>query len=211
MRTVCQAPTEGAKQSGAYISQFNFILPAGQYHLALQLENVAGPDSAVGIVRSDFSASGFAGGGLRMSDVQLSPNIRAAERTTRFVKNGLEIMPLPGLAIQKQRPLHVYFEIYNLAASAPGETNYEIEYSVKQGGKAGLLAAITGSSSDKKKSVTWLEKRTGKSSRQIEQIVLDLSALEAGKLELTATVKDLIAGRQTTATVPLRLEEGRRQ
>jgi GWxTD domain-containing protein len=207
VRAVCTAPTEAAKQSGAYISQFNFTLPAGQYHLALHLENVAGPDSAVGIMRSDFSAPGFAGGGLRMSDIQLSPNIRATERATRFVKHGLEIMPLPGLSIQKQRPLHVYFEIYNLTMSAQGETNYEIEYSVKQGSKAGLLAAITGAASDKKKSVTLQERRTGKNAHPFEHIAFDLSALEAGKWELTVTVKDLVASQQAMATVPLRLEE----
>jgi GWxTD domain-containing protein len=210
VRTACHAPTEAAKQSGAYISQFNFALPAGQYHLALHLENVAGPDSAVGIMRADFSAPDFAGGGLRMSDIQLSPRIRAAERATRFVKHDLEIMPLPGMSIQKQRPLHVYFEIYNLTANAQGETNYAIEYGVKQGGKAGLLAAITGTFSDKKKSVTLVEKRTGTSPRQVEQIVLDLSALAAGKLELAVTVEDLVAGRQTTATAPLRLEAGKK-
>jgi hypothetical protein len=213
VRTVCNARTEAAKLSGAYISQLNFALVPGQYQLVLHLKNVVGADSAVAILRSDFIAPNFGGRALHLSDLQLSPNIRSAERTdaTRFVKNGLEIMPLPGLAIQKQRPLYVYFEIYNLTLNAPGETSYEIEYSVKQGGKPGLLAQITGTSPEKKKSVTLQEKRSGASSRQFEQIALDLSALASGKLELTVAVKDLFSGQQAKATVPLRLEEGENQ
>jgi GWxTD domain-containing protein len=215
VRTVCVAPTPAARKSGAFISQFNFALPPRQYHLALRLENPGDSDSAegnrLGILRSDFSCPSFTGNELQLSDIQLSPNIRVAQSPSRFVKNKLEIVPLPGLAIQKQRPLHVYFEIYHLTPNAQGETSYEIEYSVKQSdGKAGLLAQLAGSSSDKKKSVTLSEKRTGKSPNQFERIVLDLSALEAGKVELAVTVRDLVAGKIAMAMVPLRLEEGKR-
>jgi hypothetical protein len=117
-------------------------------------------------------------------------------------------MPLPGLAIQKQKPLHVYFEIYNLTLDSQNRANYEIEYSVRQpDGKAGLLAQIAGAAPGDAKSVTLREKRAGHEANPFERITLDLGALKAGKLELLIMVHDLNTGQQAKSSVPLRLEK----
>jgi GWxTD domain-containing protein len=64
---------------------------------------------------------------LSLSDIQLSSSIDTFSADNRFVKNGLNVIPLPQRIIGvPYKNLYVYSEIYNLKAKG----NYEVKYSI---------------------------------------------------------------------------------
>lgn len=69
---------------------------------------------------------------LMMSDIL--PAFQISEMNTNkswdLVMGDLRLLPLPILAIEFDRPLFIYYEIYNLARDEVGRTNYRTDYSV---------------------------------------------------------------------------------
>ncbi|MDQ7052682.1 MAG: GWxTD domain-containing protein [candidate division KSB1 bacterium] len=199
-----------AMQRGAFISQFNFRLAPGKYHLAIRFENPAG--NRLGILRAEFTCPLFPDDALAMSDLQLSPQIVRPhgiagrdsvqqQRMRRFIKHGLRVMPLPGLTIDKSRMLYVYFEIYNLQADAGGKTQYELEYSLRDlAEKKGLIRRLFGG---KKPVLSVVESRSGRDRNPIEYIGIDLSQQKPGKYRLQIVVRDKVSGQKVQASVPV--------
>ncbi|MDD5530583.1 MAG: GWxTD domain-containing protein [bacterium] len=73
---------------------------------------------------------------LSLSDIQLSSSIDTFSSDSRFVKNGLNIIPLPQRIIgTPYKSLYSYTEIYNLKP----KTNYEMKYSILN--DSGVLVA----------------------------------------------------------------------
>jgi GWxTD domain-containing protein len=70
------------------------------------------------------------GGSPALSDIQFASGLGEAAANTRFVKNGLLVVPHPCRAYRKPFPLHFYFEIYGLDADAEGRVFYRIEYRI---------------------------------------------------------------------------------
>ncbi len=210
IETQLMAPGVAAMQRGAFISQFNFELDPGQYHLAMRFENPAG--NRLGILRAEFRCPTFPADELAMSDLQLSPQIvrpYAAGDTVqdlrfqRFIKHGLRIMPLPGLTIDKKRMLYVYFEIYNLQTDSRGNTQYELEYALRNlEEKKGWLSRLF---AGEKPVLSVTESRTGRERNPIEYMGIDLSQQNAGKYRLQVVVRDRVSGQSVKAAVPVKV------
>lgn len=207
------APTLVATLRGAYISQFNFELPPGAYHMALRVECEAA--DRLGILRADFECPRYPEDRLAMSDLQLSPQIVIPYRNTptdtaaaglqadRFLKNGLRIMPLPGLTIDRSRMLYVYFEIYNLAQNAAGKTRYDIEYALRElEGGGSIVSRLFGG---KKPVLAVTETREGVERNPVEHIGIELKQQPEGKYMLTVSVRDRIHHASAEASVPIRI------
>ena len=47
-----------------------------------------------------------------------------------FIREDKEILPFPGRALEFDRPLLIYYEIYNLTKDDIGATEYRIDYSI---------------------------------------------------------------------------------
>ncbi|RMD96492.1 MAG: hypothetical protein D6814_11260, partial [Calditrichaeota bacterium] len=207
------APNRMATLRGAFISQFNFRLPPGAYHMALRIENE--PANRLGILRADFTCPNFPPDKLAMSDLQLSPRIvmlnpglaesraEGANHHDRFTKHGLRIMPLPGLSIDKSRVLNVYFEIYNLKQDARGRTKYELQYALKNfREKKSIMGKLFGK---KKQLLSVTEQRQGSQQNPIEHIGIDLRQQPAGKFILEVSVHDLQRKEVVSSSVPIRI------
>lgn len=207
------APDLKATLKGAYISQFNFQLDPGQYHMALRIEHPAG--NRLGILRADFECPQYPADRLAMSDLQLSPKIVITYRNVptdpanqdRFTKHGLRIMPLPGLTIDRSRRLFVYFEIYNLGRNAEGKTRYEIEYALRElEGKKSLVGRLFGG---KKPVLAVTEVREGTEPNPTEYIGIELHKQPEGKYMLEVTVRDQIKKEEARSAVPIRVTASR--
>ena len=104
----------------------------GTYRLTtLLLDPVSGRRATAEEV---FELPDYSGDELMVSGVLPAASIREVGpgREGRFIRNGLEVLPLPGRALQLDQPLFIYYEIYNLTKDPIGATEYEITYSVAE-------------------------------------------------------------------------------
>ena len=107
-------------------------------------------------------------------------------------RNGIFIQPLPFLVLDKSKPPFVYFEIYGLDKNADGETNYQIEYIVKEGKDEGIGKVFKklnpfGSG---KTLIQIADPRTGTKTRDTAFVQLNLSRLGKGKYVVYVRVRD---------------------
>jgi len=188
----CVLPNLADTDSGDFVGQANFILPPAKYHLLFRLQNQAGDQ--VGNLNYALDVAAFPKNALSLSDLQLSPAIHKAEGAHRFVKNGYYVEPLPNLAIPKNKPLFVYFEIYNLTLDKNGETNYQIDYRVF------VLKSKGG-----EHSITLSTNRQGSAAKQVEHVELNLEKFGRHDLELEIIVTDLLTKQKVSSKLPFKI------
>ncbi len=142
-------------------------------------------------------------------------------REGRFIRGDLEVLPLPGRALQADQPLFIYYEAYNLSKDEFGATDYQVEYAISQApeGQAlmtrlfqGIRSIVTGRRGRVRiaSSVT----RQGISTDMASYLEIDLSDLRAETWELRLTITDLHTGVSRSSslifrTLPIRNEQDR--
>lgn len=112
-----------------YLNQHTEELAPGNYNIALKLDNITG--NSLAILRAQLQVKDFPADTLKISEIQFSSQIREELTTTRNLKpNNIQVVPYIGHKINKQRPLFIYFEIYNLFLNERDETKFCIRYEV---------------------------------------------------------------------------------
>ena len=125
-------------------------------------------------------------GSPALSDIQFASGLDEAAANTRFVKNGLLVVPHPCRAYRIPFPLHFYFEIYGLDADAEGRVFYRIEYRIvplekKRWGPVLIETPMTISSSFE---------TSGYGSTQPQRLSIATDELWEGPFRLDVTVTD---------------------
>jgi GWxTD domain-containing protein len=123
-------------------------------------------------------------------------------RTGRFIRGELEVLPLPGRALQVDQPLFIYYEIYNLAKDAIGATDFEIAYSVAEAPEDRALvsklfqglASLVGRGRQRAV-LTSTVSRTGIRNQESAYLEIGLSELPADTYIIELTVTDKISGQ----------------
>jgi len=155
----------------------------------------------------------YSGDALMMSNILPAAYIGQADETSRpgFIRGDLEVLPLPGRAIQADQALFIYYEVYNLTMDAYGATEYQVEYLVKEAPESRRLATrlfhtvqsflgrgrrLTGVAS----SVT----RTGIRPDLSSYLEIDVSQLEPKTYILELHVTDLNNGEKTSGSLLFR-------
>jgi GWxTD domain-containing protein len=160
----------------------------------------------------------YSGSALQVSDILPAASIREVPRGTegRFVRGNLEVLPLPGRALQSDQPLFIYYEVYNLTKDPIGATDYEVSYAVGEAAdEEGLgarlfqgLKSLVGAG--RRRSVlTARVERNGITTDSGEYLQIDMSAVPAGTWLLELTVTDRQTGQSTSRrllfrTLPVR-------
>ncbi|MCX5752496.1 MAG: hypothetical protein NTW97_02485, partial [Candidatus Krumholzibacteria bacterium] len=134
------------------------------------------------------------GGSPALSDIQFASGLGEAGENTRFVKNGLLVVPHPCRAYRKPFPLSFYFEIYGLDADAEGRVFYRIEYKIvpiekKRWGPVFIETPMTISSSFE---------TSGYGSTQPQRLSIATDELWEGPFRLDVTVTDRRSFRAAT-------------
>ncbi len=174
--------------------QENLIITPGKRELALKLINEK--SNRGGIFKIDIPVKDFSSDKLMISDIQFSENIFPSNEKSPDVKNGLKVVPYPFNTIKKEKPLFIYFEIYNLKPDLSGKTFYKIEYILKQKNQSvNLTSNIIGG--------TELEnypriKKT--ENTEVKYIQFDFSSINRGKSQLIIKLTDMNSG-QSAETV----------
>ncbi|MCI0692333.1 hypothetical protein L0337_10070 [candidate division KSB1 bacterium] len=139
---------------------------------------------------------------LALSDIVLAFTIAPEIKESKFVKNGLQIVPNPTRVFSLAKPVSVYFEIYHLQLDQNGETRFSVEYTLSRINAPKVLGMFGGA---KKTSITVRADRQGNATFAPEFIALDVSNLEAGDYALIVGVRDEATGATATKENQLRL------
>lgn len=123
------------------MDQITLSLLPGPYRSTVSVYDEYGKRE--GKATKPFIADSYAENLLMISDLQFSTLIKQDTTEARFSKNGLSITPNPMRIFEKwadasvdapykPRTMYVYFEVYNLSDSPPGQpATYDLAYAVK--------------------------------------------------------------------------------
>jgi len=198
LRTVPQVTIRGIP---LFVDATRLEVAPGDYRVATMLLD---PESGKRATAEEaVSLPDYSGTALMVSDILPAAAIREVPRGTEgtFVRGGLEVLPLPGRAMQSDQPLFVYYEIYNLTKDLVGATDYEVSYSVGEAPDEGGLGArlyqglksLVGAG--RRRSVlTATVPRSDIRSDLGEYLEIDMSGVEAGTYLLELTVTDRLSG-----------------
>jgi len=195
------------------VNQHNLRAKPGEYILSFRIED---PESKrLATYQSRVKVRDFTGSSLQLSDIQFAFDIRPAKSGDRFVKHGLKVTPFPFHVVKKNKPIFIYYEIYNLKKDATGKTHYRVEYKVeilkeKAEDKSVLSRTVKGIGrlfrGKKQKFISSVYEREGMEKTGIEYISLDLRKLPSGTCELSVIVTDLNSGEKAQAVTQFELE-----
>jgi hypothetical protein len=148
-----------------------------------------------------------------ISDLQISSKISGNINTHNpaIVKNDLSIMPYPFSRVMNTKPLHLYFEVYNLKLNEENKANYEVSYILKtiraernfwQKTVGGIPRLF---SNQDKNIISTTVQREGDSATAFEYISFDLRNLARGLTELRVKVTDTNNNQSTENAIEFTL------
>lgn len=196
-----------------FLLQHNLQLAPGNYSIALILSST--DNSIKSIQKRLIPVRDFSSDSLMISDIQLSSDIseNVDNLNPTIVKRNLKIKPYPFSRVMKARPIHIYFEVYNLGIGSENNSNFVIDYRIKtlkvtrnlwQKTIGSVTRIFTGS---EKNMIATSVQREGDQDIAYEFISFDLKNLAAGLLELQVVITDRNRQQQAQASIEFTLVE----
>lgn len=158
-------------------------LEPGYYRLGIEAVDVN--SGRRGVLRTNLELSSY-GDALAVSDILFASRITETEKTGKFLKGNLQVIPYPLHAYRIPFPLTFYFEIYGLDTDKEGKTFYSVEYSIialKKRRKGPVLDEIAPAISSRFET-------TGYGAMQSQTLSIATENLWEGPFELTVVVTD---------------------
>ena len=188
------------------INDVSFNLKSGDYILGLQIGDIY--KEKLSIVKLPYRVKDFNSKELMISDIMLASDIKTTP------DNRLNITAYPYSVINKNVPIFIYFEIYNLTYDKNNNTNFSVEYKAMsiEPEKKNIITApfrklknlLTGR---KKQFISLNFKRTGNKRDTEEFIKFDLKELSKGDTKLIVKVIDLNSGVSKEVSKKIKLVE----
>lgn len=197
-------------EASLWVSTQAMAAPPGEHEVSVEFETTSG--ATVGVQRRAVHVPTFREGELALSDLLLAYRVEEtdAERpqsSAEIVRRGLSIMPAPWSVFDHQRPIYLYFEVYNLGQRADGQTNYEVEAALIPKTDDGRLGRFfKGLFGRDEKGVSVRLPNTGVSPDDGQYLILDAANQEPGLYVLALRVKDTVSGETVEAEQDLYLE-----
>ena len=137
---------------------------------------------------------------LSISDIQMASLIKSAQPGNKFNKHDLLILPNPSKIYAREKPIYIYFEIYNLLGDAKGNRKFNIEYSLTflKGEKKNFKNLFGIFSGRGKSSISTTIDREGRDELSVEFLAIDVSKVKIGQHELKIKITDKISGATVT-------------
>ena len=68
-----------------------------------------------------------------VSDLVVAGKIATIEARAegKFIRDELEVLPLPSHTFAPEQPVYLYYEVYNLFRDDTGQTHYRVDYAVR--------------------------------------------------------------------------------
>ncbi|MFC1557378.1 GWxTD domain-containing protein [candidate division KSB1 bacterium] len=191
------------------LSMETIELQPGEYRFGIQAKQENA--NKLGIYQPEITVRDFSGSELLISDILISSE--PVHRTISVVnsRNELDLQPYPFPFVQKEQPLVLYFEIYNLMLDPGNRTSYDLTYTIEPAQpdiprvesflkKVGRF--LTG---QKYGQISIKEQRTGTGRTAHELVHVDISDIPEMDALITITVRDKISGQTAESTREIRI------
>lgn len=189
-------PTQMNNKAMAALNQISLNSPPGRLRVAFSITDSTTNRRAV--LQKEVALYDFHSG-LAVSDLVLADLVRRARNERYLTHRGWVIRPNLNRFFFRLRPLHLYFEIYNLVPDLTGKSKYTVTYRLRRLAekKKGLekLAGLFAQQKSEQVSQTFQEQSASRD--VMRTILIDLSRLAIGHYQLLVEVNDLIGGRKT--------------
>lgn len=176
---------------GMYLDVFRYVAAPDSYQVSFYARQVNSMPNRLGGFNFPAAAPNYNSAKLQLSDLLLAFSIEPSTREDLFTRNGVRLVPNPHRNFDRQQPVSLYFEVYNLGLKE-GKSAFTIEYTVqlleKKKSGLGKITGVFGRGTKSKISLS--AEREGEAETAVETIALDLSKAEAGEFELTVVVTD---------------------
>jgi hypothetical protein len=180
------------RKSEWFIDLYHYEVLPDSYHVSYYLRPLE--TDLLGGWKYEIRVPNYSSPQLLISDIQLATRIEPTTKPGKFVKNGLVVVPNPTRFFELNKPVYIYFEIYNLTQDLTRGTSFIIEYKLTllERKKKGLFGLFGGGG---KSSISTQIKREGKGNLSIEYLAIDVSQLKAGEYNLEVKVTDQQTGK----------------
>lgn len=179
--------------------QLVFNVPEGTYRLGIRLVDLGSGDE--GTYVTGIEVPRLDGRQLELSDVQMASSILYAgeDWRSRFVKNDRLVVPNPIKAYPRGRQLLGYYEVYGLKLDTDRVCHYEVKYTIAPRSLTRAEGWFPPEGSSQKPFVTSSFTDLGGTSELVQELRVDVGALDSDTYDLVLTVKDLLTGAEATA------------
>ena len=185
-----------------YVQAFEFHTPLNRSYLALHVRDL--DSNLLGGTRFGLKYEPPQPKKMMVSDILLAYNVEPTGGSGPFVRHGLKIEPNPLNRFAKDKPVFVYFELYNLRVQE-GISRYEIKQIIEpETSGQNVFQKIAGLFRKKgSQTLTISREQQGASPVSYEFSAIDFSQLRSGKYKMTFKIKDLNSGQETEAAIAL--------
>ena len=195
--------------AGSFIPEMDrILLPPGQYRVSVQVLDRSSGKSQV--YNQERFLGDFGDSSLSLSDIELASTIAASDKG-KFLKGDIAVVPMASRAFGVEKPVSIYFEIYNLKRDEFGATKYKVSYEIRSLEQKSVGARVLGGlgkllgRGDESGVVRIEYEQTGTTADERAYLELDMSSSEAGTQLLKVQVADenqsKIVGATTTFTI----------
>ncbi|MBN1542637.1 hypothetical protein JW992_10870 [candidate division KSB1 bacterium] len=179
---------ESSDSLGLWIGQVELLLPPQplRFTLHCRLQQA----DRVGGYFFPYPAKILDSAQVQISDILLASSIVESEKIGEFSREGLRILPQPDRFFDRNKPVYVYYELYNLPLDARGQVLYQLEYRVRseRDPDRGLLRKIGDLFSGSRERIYNRVERSSRQSTIRDYLALDLGRLSPGSYELQVGV-----------------------
>gem|GEM_PF-1967492 len=122
-------PASAVQRSRRFVEAVSLLVGAGQYWLSVFVEH-SEADRTGSFGPRMIEVRDYSGTELTMSDVVLASTDTLGAHEANLLDEGMAYLPQPGGVFDLERPLVVYFEVYNLSQDPEGISTYDLTYEV---------------------------------------------------------------------------------
>ncbi|HCQ01019.1 MAG TPA: hypothetical protein DIT99_10105 [Candidatus Latescibacteria bacterium] len=187
-------------KSNVRVASLHMTASPGRYQTAVAVRDSV--SRRIGIYKAWLSVWNYDNETLNLSDIRLATDITPGARPGPFVRNGFKIIPNPSLQFKRTKPIHLYYELYNLTKDEDGRTAYrtDIEITMKRKDMnivfrffAALGRLIK--SEEEEESVLLSFEGAGNASDQPQYTAVDPTDSMPGDYTIRLTITDLHTGQ----------------
>jgi len=169
----------------------------GTYRLSVEFERRT--DASIGANQEEVTVPDFHSGAFSMSDILLAYFIEEGEEreyTDGIIKrNGFDIQAAPWGVYENDKPVYLYFELYNLKASADAAASYTVEAALvdEKSAKGGRNRLFRRLKRNQGSGVSVSFEGTTNSPDTDQYLIMDTEGLEEGNYVLIVRVIDTVS------------------
>ena len=185
--------------------------PPGNHELSVEFETASG--QTVAVQRRAITIPNFATNELALSDIMLAYQVEETPDgqplgANEIVRGNLSILPAPWSVYATEWPIYLYFELYGLALTAEGSTDYDVEITLTpKDTRRGVRRVIGELFGGRGEGVSVAYHGSGTLPDESVYQILDAARQPMGLYTITLLVEDNVTGQRVERTQDLFLEE----